>query len=112
MDWLFKLSNAIDYIEANLDSEISYDEAAKIACCSTYYFQRMFTYIAGIPLSEYIRRRRMTQAAFELQRTDKRVLDIALKYGYNSPTSFNRAFQNIHGIAPAAAKNIGCNLNA
>ena len=112
MDWLFKLSNAIDYIEANLDSEISYDEAAKIACCSTYYFQRMFIYIAGIPLSEYIRRRRMTQAAFELQRTDKRVLDIALKYGYNSPTSFNRAFQNIHGIAPAAAKNIGCNLNA
>ena len=112
MDWLFKLSTAIDYIEANLDSEISYDEVAKIACCSTYYFQRMFTYIAGIPLSEYIRRRRMTQAAFELQRTDKRVLDIALKYGYNSPTSFNRAFQNIHGIAPAAAKNTGCNLNA
>lgn len=67
MEWLMKLSNAIDYIEANLDNEISYDEVAKIACCSTYYFQRIFTYVTGISLSEYIRRRRMTQAAFELQ---------------------------------------------
>lgn len=74
MEWLKKINNAIDYIENNLDSEISYDEAAQIACCSTYYFQRMFTYITGISLAEYIRRRRMTQAAFELQRTDKRVL--------------------------------------
>ena len=112
MEWLMKLSNAIDYIEANLDNEISYDEVAKIACCSTYYFQRIFTYVTGISLSEYIRRRRMTQAAFELQGSNQRVLDIALKYGYNSPTSFNRAFQNIHGITPVAAKNIGSTLNA
>ena len=112
MEWLMKLSNAIDYIEANLDNEISYDEVAKIACCSTYYFQRIFTYVTGISLSEYIRRRRMTQAAFELQGSNQRVLDIALKYGYNSPTSFNRAFQNIHGITPVAAKNIGSILNA
>ena len=63
MEWLKKINNAIDYIENNLDSEISYDEAAQIACCSTYYFQRMFTYITGISLAEYIRRRRMTQAA-------------------------------------------------
>ena len=70
MEWLKKINNAIDYIENNLDSEISYDEAAQIACCSTYYFQRMFTYITGISLAEYIRRRRMTQAAFELQRTN------------------------------------------
>ena len=76
MEWLKKINNAIDYIENNLDSEISYDEAAQIACCSTYYFQRMFTYITGISLAEYIRRRRMTQAAFELQRTDKRVLEV------------------------------------
>ena len=112
MEWLLKLSNAIDYIETNLDNEISYDEVAKIACCSTYYFQRIFAYVTGISLSKYIRRRRMTQAAFELQGSNQRVLDIALKYGYNSPTSFNRAFQNIHGIAPAAAKNIGSTLNA
>ena len=82
MEWLKKINNAIDYIENNLDSEISYDEAAQIACCSTYYFQRMFTYITGISLAEYIRRRRMTQAAFELQRTDKRVLEVALHIPY------------------------------
>lgn len=112
MEWLKNLSNAIAYIENNLDQEISYDEAARIACCSTFYFQRMFTYVAGISLAEYIRRRRMSQAAFELQRTDMKVIDVAFKYGYTSPTSFTRAFQNIHGITPAAAKNIGTVLNA
>lgn len=111
MEWLKNLSNAIEYIEKNLDKEISYDEAARIACCSTYYFQRMFTYVAGISLADYIRRRRMTQAAFELQRTDKKVLDVAMEYGYRSPTSFNRAFQNVHGISPTAAKHIGSILN-
>lgn len=112
MEWLKNLSNAIEYIEENLDKEISYEEAARIACCSTYYFQRMFSYVAGISLSEYIRRRRMSQAAFELQRTDIKVLEIALKYGYTSPTSFNRAFQSVHGITPVAAKNRGITLNA
>ena len=112
MKWLENLSNAIEYIENNLDKEISLDAAAQIECCSTYYFQRMFTYVSGISLSEYIRRRRMSQAAFELQKTDKKVLDIALKYGYSSPTAFNRAFQSVHGITPVAAKNIGSILNA
>lgn len=104
MEWLKKLSDAVTYIERNLDNEISLDEAARIACCSPFYFKRMFSYVAGISLSEYIRRRRMTQAAFELQRTSQKVIDIALKYGYSSPTSFNRAFQSVHGISPAAAK--------
>ncbi len=66
----------------------------------------------GVSLSEYIRRRRMSQAAFELQQTDEKVLDVALKYGYTSPTSFNRAFQSVHGITPAAAKSKGTTLNA
>ena len=104
MEWLKKLGKAIDYIEDNLDKEISYDEAARIACCSPYYFQRVFSYVSGVSLAEYIRRRKMTQAAFELQRADSRVIDVALKYGYSSPTSFNRAFQNVHGITPTAAK--------
>lgn len=112
MEWLKKLGAAIDYIEENLDKEISYDEAARIACCSTYYFQRIFSYVSGVSLSEYIRRRKMTQAAFELQRTDSKVIDVANKYGYSSPTSFNRAFQSVHGIAPMAAKNMGCTLCA
>lgn len=112
MEWLKNLSNAIDYIEKHLTGEISYEEAAKIACCSPYYFQRMFTYVVGISLSEYIRRRRMTQAAFEIQTTDIKILNVALKYGYNSPTSFNRAFQSVHGISPSAAKSQGSVLNA
>ncbi|MBC2396855.1 AraC family transcriptional regulator [Clostridium tetanomorphum] len=112
MEWLKKLSQAIDYIENNLDGDISYYEAAKIACCSTYYFQRMFSYVAGIPLSDYIRRRRMTKAAFELQISENKVMDIGSKYGYVSPTSFNRAFQSVHGVAPTAARRAGIKLNS
>lgn len=112
MEWLKQLNQAIIYIESNLTRDISYDEAAKIACCSTYYFQRMFSYVAGIPLSEYIRRRRMTAAAFELQRSDIKVMDIGLKYGYKSPTSFNRAFQSVHGVSPTAARVQGTVLKA
>ena len=112
MEWLRNLSAAIDYIEQNLEGDISYEEAAKTACCSAFYFQRLFSYIAGIPLSEYIRRRRMTQAAFDLQRTGAKVIDVALKYGYTSPTAFNRAFQSVHHITPNAAKCGGSILNA
>lgn len=89
MEQLKNLSNAADYIEDNLDKTISYKNAARIACCSTHYFQRMFSYVAEISLSEYIRRRRMTQAAFELQSSNQSVLEVALKYGDTSPTSFN-----------------------
>lgn len=107
MEWLKNLAEALDYIENHLDKEISYDEIARLACCSSFYFQRIFLYVSGVSLSEYIRRRRMTQAAFELQQTDTKVIDIALKYGYSSPSSFNRAFQRIHGIAPTEAKHTG-----
>lgn len=112
MEWLKNLNNAIEYIEKNLDGEISYEEAAGIACCSSYYFQRMFSYVVGISLSEYIRRRKMTQAAFDLQADNGKVLEVALKYGYSSPTSFNRAFQSVHGISPVYAKSQGRVLNA
>lgn len=67
MEWIEKLNKTISYIEEHLTEEISYDELARIACCSTYHFQRMFAYMAGIPLSEYIRRRRMSLAAIDLQ---------------------------------------------
>lgn len=112
MKWLKQLSEVIDYIEDNLDGDISYDEAAKIACCSTYYFERIFSYVTGISLSEYIRRRRMTKAAFDLQTKGTKVMDIALKYGYESPTAFNRAFQSVHGVSPTAAREKGTMLNA
>jgi AraC family transcriptional regulator len=103
MEWLDRLNDALAYMEDNLDGEISYEQAARLACSSVYQFQRMFPYIAGIPLSEYLRRRRMTKAAFDLQHGDK-VLDVALRYGYESPTAFNRAFQSVHGITPSAAQ--------
>ncbi len=112
MEWLKHLSLAIDYIEDNLEGEISYDKAAQIACCSTYYFQRMFSYVAGISLSEYIRRRRMTQAAFELQGSEEKIIDIGSKYGYISPPSFNRAFQAVHGVSPTLARMEGTVLKA
>lgn len=112
MEWLQHLSKAIDYIEGNLDSDISYEEASRIACCSTYYFQRMFSYIAGISLAEYIRRRRMSAAAFDLQTSNIKIMDVAMKYGYKSPTAFNRAFQNVHGVNPTAARIRGTMLNA
>ncbi len=103
MEWLDKWNDALNYIEDNLDGEISYEKAAQFACSSVYHFQRMFPYIAGVPLSEYLRRRRMTKAALDLQSGDK-VLDVALRYGYDSPTAFNRAFQKVHGISPSMAQ--------
>ena len=111
MDWVKRLNEAVDYLEEHLDEEIDYARAAKIACCSAYHFQRMFTYMAGFPLSEYIRRRRMTLAAAELQAGGK-IVDFALKYGYESPTAFNRAFQGVHGFAPSLVREAGAVLHA
>ncbi len=104
MEWLRCLNQAVKYIEDNLTGNISYDEAARIACCSTYYFQRMFSCVLGVSVSEYIRRRRMTAAAYELQSGSYRYLDVSIKYGYDSPTAFNRAFQSVHGVPPSAAR--------
>ncbi len=107
MEWIERLNKTISYIEEHLAEEISYDALARIACCSTYHFQRMFAYMAGIPLSEYIRRRRMSLAAIDLQSGEEKIIDIGMKYGYASPTAFNRAFQSVHGIAPSMAKKEG-----
>jgi AraC family transcriptional regulator len=112
MDYLKRMNEALNYIEENLIGEIEYTKAASLACVSVSYFQRVFSFIAEIPLSEYIRRRRMTLAAFELQNTDLKVIDIAMKYGYESPDSFTRAFHNIHGITPSVARNEGVTLKA
>ncbi len=112
MNALENTNEAINYIEDNLTGNIDMKEVARLAFCSEYHFQRMFSFLAGITLSEYIRRRRLTLAAFELCNSDIRVIDIAVKYGYNSPDSFTRAFQNIHGITPSECKNSGHSLNA
>lgn len=107
MEWVERLNDAIGYIEEHLTEEIDYGQLGKIACCSSYHFQRMFAYMAGVPLSEYIRRRKMSLAAADLQCKDMKIIDVAGKYGYNSPTAFNRAFQSVHGIAPSVARGEG-----
>ena len=112
MEWIERLNDAINYIEANIKGDVNLDEVAKKACCSTYHFQRMFSYMADMPLSEYIRRRKMSLAAVDLQSGAQKVIDVGLKYGYDSPTAFNRAFKNVHGITPSSAKTSGVNLKA
>ncbi len=112
MEWVERLNDAIGYIEKHLTDEIDYEQLGKIACCSSYHFQRMFAYMAGVPLSEYIRRRRMSLAAVDLQGKDMKIIDVAGKYGYQSPTAFNRAFQSVHGIAPSAVKNEGVSVKS
>lgn len=112
MDWIERLNQTINYIEEHLAEEIDYSKLAQIACCSTYHFQRMFTYMAGISLSEYIRRRRMSLAAIDLQDGKDKIVDIGLKYGYSSPTAFNRAFQSVHGVAPSMIKREGAIIKA
>lgn len=112
MDSLKNMNAAMRYIEDNLTHEIDFKEVAKIAFCSEYHFKRMFSFLAGISLSEYIRCRRLTLAAFELKDSNAKVIDVAIKYGYNSPDSFTRAFQNLHGITPSEARSTIRSLKA
>lgn len=112
MEWIERLNNAVNYIEVNMCDDIDLKEISKIACCSTYHFQRMFAYMTDIPLSEYIRRRRMSLAAVDLQNGNSKVIDVSIKYGYDSPTAFNRAFKSVHGISPSQAREEGTILKA
>ncbi|MCI8713749.1 MAG: AraC family transcriptional regulator [Ruminococcus sp.] len=112
MEWIERLNDAIAYIEENLTGTIDHERLGQIACCSSYHFQRMFSYMAGMPLSEYVRKRKMSLAAVDLQGGSAKIIDVAEKYGYNSPTAFNRAFQSIHGIAPSALKDEGVSIKS
>lgn len=112
MDWLKRMNCALDYVENNLTNEIDMNIVAQRACCSSYNFQKMFSFITGISLVEYIRRRRLTLAAFDIHNSDVKIIDVALKYGYESPVSFTRAFQTLHGITPTSARDDGAKLRA
>ncbi|WP_010191930.1 AraC family transcriptional regulator [Bacillus sp. m3-13] len=112
MDLLKDMNTAMKYIEENLTSEIDFKVVARTAHCSEYHFKRMFSFLAGITLSEYIRRRRLSLAALELHNSKVKVIDVAIKYGYNSPDSFTRAFFNLHGITPSEARENGQQLKA
>lgn len=98
------LNQAMQYIEANLANEINFEQVSRLACCSEVHFRRMFSFLSGMPLGEYIRRRRLSQAALELRRGPVKVIDLAVKYGYDSPDAFSRAFQAWHGLTPTEAR--------
>ncbi len=106
------MNQALAYIEENLDGEIDFRQVERLALCSEYHFRRLFSFLAGISLSEYVRRRRLTWAAFDLIHSDARVIDTALKYGYSSPDSFSRAFYSLHGVTPTEARANGRSLKA
>ena len=112
MEWSERMNMAINYIEGNVKNKILISEVAKIANCSSFHFQRMFYAIIGITPAEYIRRRRLTLAASDLAAGNEKVIDIALKYGYESPNAFTRAFRNMHGINPREVRSSEVKLSA
>ena len=112
MDWITGIQNAINYIEEHLTEEIDYEIVAKEVACSSFYLQRIFSILCGMTLGDYIRNRRLTLAGNELSAADDKVIDIALKYGYESPESFTRAFSRFHGVTPSEAKKDGSKLKS
>ena len=112
MDWITGMQKAIDYIEANLTEEIDYEKVAAESFSSSYHFQRVFSILCGYTLGEYIRLRRLSLAGVELANGKDKVIDIALKYGYDSPDSFAKAFQKFHGITPSQARADGSMLKS
>ncbi len=109
MDWFQRMQKAIDYIEENITQKINYEEVARRAYSSTFHFQRVFGIMCGITLGEYIRRRKLTLAGNDLLSLNMKVIDVAFKYGYETPESFSRAFYKFHGTIPSQVKK-GCSL--
>jgi AraC-type DNA-binding domain-containing proteins len=107
MEWVESISEALEYIEKNLDEELTPEIIAKQVRISPFYFQKGFSMLCGFTVGEYIRRRRLAQAAGELAATEEKVIDIALKYGYDSPDSFTKAFTRFHGVTPASVRRDG-----
>ena len=110
--WNEGIASAIAYIEENLMDDIDINKIADKAYVSSFYFQKIFSVLCGFTVGEYIRNRRLTLAAQELCSSDCKVIDIAMKYGYDSPDSFSRAFTRFHGISPSAAREQGSKLNS
>lgn len=107
MNWIQGIQCAIDYVEENITEEIDMEEVAKRAYSSPFHFQRVFGILCGFSLGDYIRMRRLSLAGEELSRGNGKIIDIAMKYGYDTPESFSRAFTRFHGIAPSEAKRSG-----
>lgn len=112
MDWYERMNKAIDYIEENLCGIIDFSEIAKIVCQSSVSFQRTFSIVTDISVFEYIRKRKMTLAAFDLQNSNEKVIDISMRYGYESPEAFSRVFKETHSVSPSKARRYGLPLKA
>lgn len=104
MEWIDAVQRAIEYIEENITENITADDVAKQVHISSFYFQKGFSMLCGCSAAEYIRNRRLALAGGELASTDMKIIDIALKYGYDSPDSFAKAFTRFHGISPAMVR--------
>ncbi|MFJ9853767.1 GyrI-like domain-containing protein [Streptomyces sp. NPDC101150] len=109
---LERLNQAMEHIEGRLDQGIETPELARIAMTSEYHFRRMFSALAGLPLSEYIRRRRLTVAGAEVLAGERTLLEIAVRYGYGSGEAFARAFRTMHGVGPGEARRTGAALHS
>lgn len=107
MNWIQGVQRAIDYVEANITEDMDFEEIAKQAYSSSFHFQRVFHILCGFSLGEYIQMRRLSLAGEELSKGTVKIIDIAMKYGYDTPESFTRAFTRFHGIAPREAKRGG-----
>ena len=112
MNWIEGMTGAVSYIEENLDGELDVEDIAKRACVSCFYFQKAFAMLCGFTVGEYIRSRRLTLAGSELVSTDEKIIDIALKYGYDSPDSFTKAFTRFHGVTPSAVRKDGAMIKS
>lgn len=112
MDWIKGIQRAVDYVEAHITEPIDYEEAAKRAYSSSFHFQRVFSILCGFTLGDYIRMRRLSLAGNELASSEFRVIDVALKYGYDTPESFSRAFTRFHGVTPSQARRGGAVLKS
>ncbi len=104
MDWVRTINEAIEYMEVNLTEDITLADISEAVNLSAFHFQRAFTLLTGMTPAEYLRKRRLSQAGSELARGNEKVLDISLKYGYDSPESFTKAFTRFHGSSPAQVK--------
>ena len=104
MDWLKRMNSVLDYIEDNLDGDINDTKIAILSATPKGVFQRVFATITDMTLSEYVRKRRLSEAASDIQKTDEKIIDIATKYGYNSANAFSSAFKKFHGETPSNAR--------
>lgn len=112
MEWMAVIGNSIQYIEAHITEPLTIETIARAVNVSPFYFQKGFALLCGFTVSEYIRNRRLALAGNDLAATDEKVIDIALKYGYDSPDSFTRAFTRFHGVTPTAARRDGVLLKS